>query len=153
MFDWVLNKLLNTITTFFPGFSKLKLMTFSIIFSTINFRYQYLPEAKAYLEPWSFFHEIFFCKIHKKTPVLESQVNKVTGLYPEISLKERTPTQVFSGEFGEILKTPFSQNTCRRVLLFFGKNKLSANSKEPSEKRENIEKACKKNNHTGKTKT
>ena len=42
---------------------------------------------------------IFFCKIDKKTPVLESHFNKVTGLYPAISLKERTPTQVLSGEF------------------------------------------------------
>ena len=72
------------------------------------------------------FREIFFfCKIHSKTPVLEPHFNKVAGLYPAISLKERTPTQVFSGEFCEILKTPFLQNTSRRLLLFYRKNTVS----------------------------
>ena len=63
----------------------------------------------------------FFCKIHKKTPVLESHFNKVTGLYPANSLKERTPNRVFSDEFCELLKTTFLQNTSRRLLLFYGK--------------------------------
>ena len=45
---------------FFPGVSKLKLMIFSVFFSTINFRYQYLSETKAYLEPWNFFAKNFF---------------------------------------------------------------------------------------------
>ena len=48
-----------------------------------------------------------FCKIHRKTPVLESLFNKVTGLYPAILLKENTPIQVFSDEFSEIFKTSF----------------------------------------------
>ena len=39
--------------------------------------------------------------------MLESRFNKVTGLYSATSLKEMTPTQVFSGEFYEILKNPF----------------------------------------------
>ena len=39
--------------------------------------------------------------------MLESRFNKVTGLYSATSLKEMTPTQVFSGEFCEILKNPF----------------------------------------------
>ena len=39
--------------------------------------------------------------------MLESRFNKVTGLYSVTSLKEMTPTQVFSGEFCEILKNPF----------------------------------------------
>ena len=133
MFGWVLNTPLNTIKKKISDVSKLKLMTFSIFFSTINFSYQYLPEAKVYLEPSrTFYNEallrniyLFLCKIHKKTPVLESHFNKVTGLYPATSLKERTPTQVFSGEFCEILKTPFLQNTSRRLLLFYGKNILS----------------------------
>ena len=84
-----------------------------IFFSTINFSYQYLPEGKAYLEPSrtstiELFHEFFFlCKIQKKTPVSESLFNKVTGLYLATSVKERTPTQVFSDQFYEIHKTPF----------------------------------------------
>ena len=51
----------------------------------------------------------FCCKIQKKTSVTESFFNKVTVLYPATSLKERTPTQMFSHEFCEILKTPFSR--------------------------------------------
>ena len=85
--------------------------------------------------------------------MLESQFDKVTGLYPAISLKQRTPTQVFSGEFCEILKnlfyrTPPGDYFCSTEKIF-----CQQNSKERSEKRENIETACKKNNHTGKTKT
>ena len=62
-----------------------------------------------------------FCKIHKKTPVPQSLFNKLIGLYPTNLLKERTITQVFSDEFCEILKTPFLQNTSRRLLVFYGK--------------------------------
>ena len=85
-----------------------------------------MPEAKAYLEPRRTFYngalpKIFFCKIHKKTPVLESHFNKVTGLYAATSLKERTPTQVFSVEFCESLKTSFLQSTSRPLLLFYRK--------------------------------
>ena len=54
--------------------------------------------------------KFFFCKIRKKTPVPESPFDKVTSIYPATSLKERTLTQVFSDEFGEILKTPFLQH-------------------------------------------
>ena len=41
--------------------------------------------------------------------MLESLFNKVAGLYPAISLKDMTPTQVFSDEFFEILKTEHLQ--------------------------------------------
>ena len=61
----------------------------------------------------AFSRNIFFWKIYKKTPVLESHFNKATGVYPPTSLKEGTPTQVFSSEFCEILKTPYLQNTSR----------------------------------------
>ena len=50
MFDWVLNTPLNTITIFFWRF-QIKVNDFFKFFSTINFSYQYLPEAKTYLEP------------------------------------------------------------------------------------------------------
>ena len=62
MFDWVLNTPLNTIKKIFPGVSKIKLMTFSIFFSTINFSCQYLPEAKAYLEPSQTFYNGVFSR-------------------------------------------------------------------------------------------
>ena len=132
MFDWVLNTPLNTITTFFPDVSKLKYMTFSFCFQRLAFptnTCQRLRRIQNSVEhsTMELFREIYiFCKIHKKRFVLESHFNKVTGLYPPTSRKERTPTQVFSGEVWEILKTPFLQNTSRRLLLFCGKNILSA---------------------------
>ena len=49
MFDWVLNTPLNTINFFFWRF-QIKVNDFFNFFSTINFSYQYLPEAKVYLE-------------------------------------------------------------------------------------------------------
>ena len=93
---------------FSPEVSKW-LNDFLNFFSTINFSYQHLPEAKAYfelsqtsaLEP--FRKKIFFWKIHMKTPVSEFLFNKVTSLYPATSLNERTPTQVFSDEFCKYL--------------------------------------------------
>ena len=83
--------------------------------------------------------------------MLESHFNKVTGLYPAVSLKERTPIQVFSGEFCEILKTPFLQNTSRRLLLFYYFiNKIV---KDPRRKRKKNRNSLQANNHIGKTKT
>ena len=75
--------------------------------------------------------------------MLESYFNKATGLYPAISLKGSTPTQVLSGEFCEILKTPFLQNICSVEKIFYQQN-----SEGPSEKRKKIKTACKKSNHT-----
>ena len=76
-----------------------------------QFSYQYTPAAKAYLESsrtsaMELFREILFCKI-QKTPVPEPLFNKVIAFYPATSLKERTPIQVFSDEFCEMLKTFF----------------------------------------------
>ena len=73
MFDWVLNMPLNTITHFFLDVSLLKLMTFWIFFfSTIDFSYQYLPEAKTYLEPsrksaMELFRDFFFKNSQEST--------------------------------------------------------------------------------------
>ena len=50
MFDWVLNTPLNTINFFFWCF-QIKVNDFFNFFLIVNFSYQYLPEAKAYLEP------------------------------------------------------------------------------------------------------
>ena len=63
--------------------------------------------------------------------------NKVIGLYCATLLKEKTPIQVFSDEFCEILKTPFLENTSRQLLLFYGKIFCQKNNKEPSEKKLN----------------
>ena len=67
MFDWVLNTPLNTIKNFFWYF-QIKVNDFFNFFSTISFSYQYLPEAKVYLEPsrkfyngaWEILRNIFF---------------------------------------------------------------------------------------------
>ena len=67
-------------------------MSFLNFSSTVNFSYQYPPEAKVYLElsrtsTTEFFREKLFRKIYKKTPVLESLFIEVTGLYSATSLK------------------------------------------------------------------
>ena len=54
-----------------------------------------------------------FLKIYKKATLLEYLFNKVTGVYPATSLKEKTPIQVFSDEFCKIHKIPFLQNIFR----------------------------------------
>ena len=58
-------------------------------------------------------------------------------LYPATSMKERTPTQVFSDEFCEVIKAPFLKNTSRQLFLFYAKIFSQQNSKEPSEKIKN----------------
>ena len=45
------------------------------------------------------------CNIHKKTPVLEFNFNKVAGVKICNFIKKRFPTQVFSCEYCEILTT------------------------------------------------
>ena len=70
-----------------------------------------------------------FHKIHRKTPVPESFLNKVADLRPATLLKKRlwpqacnflkkeTLVQVFSCEFCEMSKNVFLQNTSGRLLL------------------------------------
>ena len=89
-------------------------MTFSIFFRHLIFPIFICQRLRRIYNPgeqlqWSFF--AFFFKIHKKTTVQESLFNKIAGLYPAASLKERTPKQVFSDEFYEILKTEHLQAT------------------------------------------
>ena len=114
MFDWVLNTPLNTITNFFLTRFQIKVNDFFNFFSPFNFSYLYLPEVKAYLQlsrTTTMALLTFFFTIHKKTTVQESLFNKIAGLCPAASLKERTPKQVFSDEFCEILKTEHLQAT------------------------------------------
>ena len=53
--------------------------------------------------PWISQVYLNFRKIHRKTPVLESLLNKVAGLTIATLLKV-SPTQVFSFEFGKIFE-------------------------------------------------
>ena len=84
---------------------------------------------------------------------MESHFNKVASLYLAISLKERTPTQMFSGEFCEIIKRPFFTEHLQATISVLRKkyfiNKIVKNHLR---KRKKIETACKTDNHTSKTK-
>ena len=63
-----------------------------------------------------------FHKIHRKTPVPGSLINKAAGLRPATLLKKETLAQVFSCEFCEISKKTFLQNTSGRLLLMWKKS-------------------------------
>ena len=63
--------------------------------------------------------------------MLESHINKVTGLYTAILLKERNPTRCFLQE----------------------KYFINKRVKNPLREGEKIEATCKKNNHTDKART
>ena len=77
MFDWILNTPLNIITIFFDV-STFKVIDFLNLFSTINFSYQYLNKAKAYLEPsWTSTTELFRENIFLQN-LPESLFNNVT---------------------------------------------------------------------------
>ena len=59
-----------------------------------------------------------------KTPVPESLFNKVIGVYPATSVKERTPIMGFFDEFCEILKTSFFQATASILRKKYYTNKI-----------------------------
>ena len=52
-----------------------------------------------------------FPDIHKKTPVLESLFNNVTGLMACNFIKKETPTQVFSCEYHKMFENSFFYGT------------------------------------------
>ena len=56
----------------------------------------------------------------KRTPKRPTQirVNKVSGLRPATLLKKRLKQRCFRVNFVKFLRTPFSQNTSRRLFLF-----------------------------------
>ena len=53
----------------------------------------------------------FFCKFHRKVPVLESLFNKVAGLKRSATLLKRDSTQVFPCEICEIFKNTLFYRT------------------------------------------
>ena len=125
MFDWVLNMPLNTITILFSWPFHIKVNDFlSFPTSTCQrLRRIYNPVEHSTME---LFREIFFFeKFTQENTCARSHFNKVAGLYPAASLKERTPTQVLSSEFCEILKAPFLQSFSRLLLLLYRKNIFS----------------------------
>ena len=54
---------------------------------------------------------------HKKTPVLESLINKVINLKACTFIKKRIPAQVFCWEYYEIFKNTYFKNICKRLLF------------------------------------
>ena len=58
-----------------------------------------------------------FCNIHRKTPVLESLFNKVSGLKACIFIEKYTPTQLFSYEYYKIFKNNFFMEHLFIILL------------------------------------
>ena len=133
MFDCVLNTPLNTIeyyNNFFPGVSRIKFNDFLNFFSTINFPCQYLPEAKAYLEPsqtfyngtfsWNIFSPKFTGKHLSWSLILIKLQVSILQFYWKKGLLHRC----FLVNFARYLRH-FLQNTSRWLLLFCGKNILS----------------------------
>ena len=100
------------------------------------------------------FHEVFFCKIHKNTPVAETLFNKVAGVYPATSMKKGLPHRCFLMNVTrylrhlKILKAPLGD-------CLYSTEKYFTNKKEknPLRKEKNMEVAFKKNNDTRRTKT
>ena len=58
-----------------------------------------------------------FCKIHRRTPVLEPFLNEVTALRSKSLLKKRLQHSGFPVNFVKFLRAPFLQNTSGRLLL------------------------------------
>ena len=59
-----------------------------------------------------------FCRIHRKTPVLESLFDKVAGLHPATLLKKGLQHKCFSANVANLfMNTFFTQNTSRRLHL------------------------------------
>ena len=98
MFDWVLNTVntpLNTIRNFFSWRFHIKVNDFfKKFFSMINFSYQYLQEAKAYLKPnqtyiMELFRNFVYAKFTRKHLCWSLFLTKLqTGLYPQSSRSE-----------------------------------------------------------------
>ena len=97
----------------FSDVSKLKLMTFSIFFQRLTFLINTCQRLGCIQNPVEhstmelYCEKCFFCKINKKTSVLESHFNKVTGLYPATSLKKGLQHRCFLMNFARYLRHSF----------------------------------------------
>ena len=58
-----------------------------------------------------------FCKFHRKTLVLESPFNKVTGFQASNFIKKRLQHRCFPVKFAKFLRTPFFTEHLRWLLL------------------------------------
>ena len=66
----------------------------------------------------------YFCKIHRKKPISEYFLKKITEWRLVTLSKKRHRQKYFPVKFAKVLRTPFSQNISRRLLLT---NKLFGN--------------------------
>ena len=58
-----------------------------------------------------------FRKSLRKTPVLESLLNKAAGLQACNFIKKRLQHRYFPVKFAKLLRTPILKNICKRLLL------------------------------------
>ena len=73
------------------------------------------------------FFKVFFLKIHRKTPVLQSVFNKLAGLRPATLLKRDSDTGVYQRNFEKCLRAPVLQNTSPWLLLIYTLSKILFN--------------------------
>ena len=101
---------------FFPDVYKLKLMTFWIFLSTINFSHQYLPEAKAHSEPsqtsrMKIFHEKhFFQKFARKHLCRSLFLIKLQVSILQLHLTEGLQHMCFLMNFARYLRHHFTEH-------------------------------------------
>ena len=67
--------------------------------------------------PEVFCKDIFFCKIHRKTLLLESLFNKVVG--QELATLKKDLSTGFSSGFAKFLRTPFLWSHITLVLTMY----------------------------------
>ena len=161
MFDWVLNTPLNTIKNFFWYF-QIKVNDFFNFFSTISFSYQYLPEAKVYLErsqkfyngAWEILRNIFFfAEFTRKHLCWSFILIKLQVSILQLHWKKGLQHRCFLMNFARYLRHSFYRRPpgdyfCSTEEIFYQQI-----SKEPLRKGEKMETAGKENNDTRKTKT
>ena len=143
MFDWVLNTPLNVITNYFVDVSTFYVNDFLNLFSTVNFSYQYLNKAIAYLESsrtstmqliretffakctgkhlcWSLFLKMLQTGLYSLKQSLGVFCEKdVLKLYSKFNFIEITPCHGCSlVNLLDIFRTPFCKNTSGELLLY-----------------------------------
>ena len=99
--------------------SNLSISTY--FFQVSNIWLQILRFAKKKQPPEVFL--IFFCRIHRKTPVLESLLRKVVGLTECNFIKKRLQHRCFAVNIANWIfqRIPISKNVCKLIEYLFCK--------------------------------
>ena len=69
-----------------------------------------------------------FRKFYRKTPVLESIFNNISGLQSCNFIKKRLQHRCFPIKFAKFLRTPILKNICERLFLFVSSQNTITNS-------------------------